>query len=78
VQTSNEAAADGTAIDQQLAEALNKGIGWLLDTAFLTSSGVGQPLGVLNAPATITVATEVDDDLSTALAASHPRVSRCR
>ena len=59
VQISNEAAADGTSIDAQLTEALSRGLGWLLDVAFLTGTGAGQPLGVLNATCTITVDKEV-------------------
>jgi HK97 family phage major capsid protein len=58
VQISNEAAADGTSIDAQLTSALSRGLGWLLDVAFLTGTGAGQPLGVLNASCTITVDKE--------------------
>jgi HK97 family phage major capsid protein len=58
VQVSNEAAADGSSLEAQLTEALTKGIGWLLDSAFLTGLGAGQPLGVLNAPCTVVVAKE--------------------
>lgn len=39
-------------------EAFPEGIAWFEDTAFLTGSGVGQPLGALNANAKVTVAVE--------------------
>ena len=35
-------------------------IAWFEDTAFITGSGVGQPLGVLNSPALVTVAKETN------------------
>lgn len=41
-------------IDGILPEA----IAWFEDTAFITGSGVGQPLGVLNSPALVSVAKE--------------------
>jgi len=41
-------------IDQIFPEAL----GWYEDVAFLTGTGAGEPLGVLNAPAMVSVAAE--------------------
>lgn len=59
VEVSNEAAADGTHLDRQLSEALQRGIGWLLDDAFIAAgTGAGQPLSLLNSSVTITVAKE--------------------
>lgn len=60
VQVSAEAAADGDSIDAQLSSALTRGLGWLLDVAFLTGTGAGEPLGILNAPCTVTVSKETD------------------
>jgi HK97 family phage major capsid protein len=57
-QVSNELLADGDGYGTQLEGALVKAIGWFLDTAFLTGTGAGQPLGVLHDPALITVAKE--------------------
>jgi HK97 family phage major capsid protein len=67
VQISNEAAADGTSTDAQLTTALTRGLGWLLDHAFLRGTGAGQPLGILNAPATVTVAAETGQAAGTIL-----------
>ena len=48
-------------IEQLLPEA----IAWYEDTAFMTGSGVGQPLGVLNSAALITVTKETDQAADT-------------
>jgi HK97 family phage major capsid protein len=40
------------------------GIAWMEDYAFLNGTGVGQPLGVINAPATITVARQVQQSVT--------------
>jgi HK97 family phage major capsid protein len=55
---SNELLDDGVTFEQQLTNALIKGMGWFMDLAFLSGSGAGQPLGVLNDPALITVPRE--------------------
>ncbi len=55
---SNELAEDAPAYVEALEAALGRAIGKKLDRAILSGSGAGQPLGVLNAPATITVAAE--------------------
>ena len=52
---SNELLDDGVTFEQQLGNALIKGMGWFMDLAFLSGPGAGQPLGVLNDPALITV-----------------------
>jgi len=55
---SNELVADGLSFEQMLGDALRSAIAWHLDNAFLNGSGAGQPLGVLNDPALVTVAEE--------------------
>lgn len=57
-QASNELAADAPGFDGDLATTLMQGIGWSLDYYAIRGTGVGQPLGVLNDPALITVAAE--------------------
>jgi HK97 family phage major capsid protein len=52
----NELIQDATpALDAYVRAAFPKAVAWFEDLAFLTGSGVGEPLGVLNAPAMITV-----------------------
>lgn len=57
-EVSNELAADGTSYEMQLNQAIVTAIGWFLDRACLVGTGAGQPLGILNAPCTISVAKE--------------------
>ena len=64
-QASNELIADGMSFEEMLAGALIKGIGWYMDYAFINGTGEGQPLGILNDPALITVAKEQDQSAST-------------
>ncbi len=54
----NELVADGVGYEQTLGRKLIEAIGWFLDYACLNGTGSGQPLGVLNDPALITVAKE--------------------
>jgi HK97 family phage major capsid protein len=49
---------DGLSVGAQLETALRRAIGWFLDMKFLTGSGAGVPLGILNDPAIISVAEE--------------------
>lgn len=58
VKASNELRADGVSWEQQLSRAMVGAIGWGLDYAFLRGTGAGQPLGVLNDPALVSVAKE--------------------
>ena len=46
-------------------EILPAAIAWFEDTAFLTGTGVGQPLGVLNSPALVTQAKETGQAANT-------------
>lgn len=73
-QVGNETIADGMAIpgdnvDRQLSEALPRGIGWLLDRAFLRGTGAGQPCGAISSanPARILVAKESGQEADTIL-----------
>lgn len=56
--SSNELIADGLTFEQMLQLAMKAAMAFELDTAFLTGSGAGKPLGVLHDPALITVAKE--------------------
>jgi HK97 family phage major capsid protein len=62
---SNELIADGMSFEDMLGTALTQSIGYGLDTAFLQGTGTGQPLGVLNADALITVAKESSQPAAT-------------
>lgn len=55
---SNELVADGVSFEDQLSSALVATIGFYLDYAFIQGTGAGQPLGILNDPALITVTKE--------------------
>lgn len=57
-QASNELVEDASTFEQQLQRAMIAAIGWHLDRAFFVGTGAGQPLGVLNDPALVTVAKE--------------------
>ena len=54
-QASNELLADGMKFEEMLTMALAKGMGWYMDYAFINGTGAGQPLGIINDPALITV-----------------------
>lgn len=68
VQASNELAEDGQSYGQQLDRVMKNAIGWSLDAAFLQGNGAGEPLGVLNAPACISVAKESGQTAATVVA----------
>jgi HK97 family phage major capsid protein len=61
----NELWNDAAALSSWLMQALPTGIAFYEDVAFLTGSGVGQPLGVLNSPALIAVDKETDQPADT-------------
>lgn len=67
---SNELVADGVSFEQQLQDALVKTIGFYLDYSFIQGLGAGQPLGLLNDPALITVSKEVGQQIKTVLYAN--------
>jgi len=64
-QASNELIADGMSFEEMLAGALIKGLGWYMDYAFINGTGEGQPLGILNDPALITVAKDTEQPAAT-------------
>jgi len=73
---SNELMFDSAVFEAELGAALRRGIGWYLDSAFISGNGAGagEPVGVLNDPALIQVARNnpgaVDyDDLANMFAA---------
>ena len=64
-QVSNELLSDGTSYGDQLSAALVKACGWFMDYAFLRGTGAGEPLGVLNDPALISVSAETGQTAAT-------------
>jgi len=58
-EASSELISDGTSFEQQLGEAMTKGLGWGLEYAVLRGTGAGSPLGCLSDPSLITVSAEV-------------------
>ncbi|MBD8046692.1 phage major capsid protein [Clostridium faecium] len=64
-QASNELIADGMSFEEVLANGLIKAMGWYMDYAFINGTGEGQPLGIINDPALITVAKEQGQASST-------------
>jgi HK97 family phage major capsid protein len=62
---SNELVADGVDYERQIQAALVKTIAWYLDYAFIQGTGAGQPLGIVNDPALITVTKETGQKAST-------------
>jgi HK97 family phage major capsid protein len=58
VRVSSELLEDAGAFDTSLYNAMSAAVQIGLDVAFFQGTGAGQPLGILNSPATITVAKE--------------------
>lgn len=56
----NELYADARGLASFLNKAVPTGLAFYEDVAFLTGNGVGQPLGVYNSPAVVTVAKETN------------------
>lgn len=52
---SREIMADGAGFQTQLTTALTKALAYFQDVAYLTGSGVGEPLGAMNCPCAIKV-----------------------
>lgn len=63
----NELWNDASALNSWLMRSMPTGINFVKDVAFLTGTGVGQPLGVTNSPAKITVTKETGQAASTVL-----------
>lgn len=55
VASNNLLADSAIGLDSLLTQLFSSAIGWYTDYAFLRGDGVGKPLGILNAPATIAV-----------------------
>lgn len=47
---------NAVALEQRLTQIFREAIAWYRDMAYLTGDGVGKPLGITNAPCTLTVA----------------------
>lgn len=58
VDVSNELVEDGLGFDAQLDRAMRSSIGYGLDKYFISGNGAGQPLGIINDNALISVAKE--------------------
>jgi HK97 family phage major capsid protein len=58
VDISNELREDGQGFESQLDRAMRTSIGYGLDQYFIGGSGAGQPLGIRNDPAKVTIAKE--------------------
>lgn len=50
-----ELVEDGLNFETQITSAMTQALGYYLDSAFINGTGAGQPLGLLNCPAKITV-----------------------
>lgn len=61
----NELWADAPALSSWLMNALPRGIAFYEDVAFISGNGVGQPLGVQNSPAVITITKETGQAANT-------------
>lgn len=66
-QASRELREDGVSFEAQLSDAMTDAIAYYLDNAFLVGTGAGQPLGILNDPALITISKEAGQPASTFL-----------
>jgi HK97 family phage major capsid protein len=62
---SNELVADGIDYENQIQSALIKTLGWYLDYAFIQGTGSGQPMGIINDPALVTVLKETGQRAAT-------------
>lgn len=65
VAASSELVADGAGFGEQLGEKMQEALGFGLDSAFISGTGSGQPLGILNAGSTITVSKETSQTADT-------------
>jgi HK97 family phage major capsid protein len=65
VRVSSELAEDVAAFDRQLQTAMVAAVASGLDIAFFLGTGAGQPLGIINAPCTVTVPKETSQTAAT-------------
>lgn len=70
----SEIVQDGYQFANRLFEFLREAVSWNLDYAYLRGTGAGQPLGVLNDPALVTVAKESGQAAATITAANIAKV----
>ncbi len=64
----DELLQDTVALDAVVKEAFTEEFGFMVDDAILRGTGVGQPLGILNSPALVTVPLEAGQVAGTLLA----------
>jgi HK97 family phage major capsid protein len=67
---SNEWAADTPNGEAKLVSLAGGGLGWYRDVAFLTGTGAGEPLGILNADCTASVEKETEQQAATIIYAN--------
>jgi HK97 family phage major capsid protein len=65
VNATNEVVADAPQFENLLGNQMPEAIAWSMDNAFLTGTGAGMPLGVLNDPALLTVTKEASQPSTT-------------
>jgi|GEM_PF-1103221 len=65
VDISNELREDGQGFEAQLDRAMRTSIGYGMDNHFINGTGSGQPLGIRNDPAKVTVAKETSQTADT-------------
>ena len=63
----DELLADAAALDSVMTQAFAEELTFLAENAILNGSGAGQPLGILNAPATVSQAKETGQAAATVL-----------
>ena len=63
----DELLQDASAMESIIMQAFSEEFAWLIDDAILRGNGVGQPLGILNSPALVTVAAEAGQAAATIL-----------
>ena len=65
VYLTNDLVEDASAVEQFVRDEAGKEIAFMLDEAVIRGSGVGQPIGILNAGATISIAKETGQTATT-------------
>jgi len=70
VRVSNELLSDGVGVERKLRETFGRAVALRQSLDFLSGTGTGEPVGVLNAPATISVAKESMQTADTITAAN--------
>lgn len=61
----DELLQDAGAMESIIMQAFSEEFAWLIDEAILNGSGVGQPLGIMNSPALVSVAAEAGQAAAT-------------